>query len=677
MTTLAATGFTSMPLPGAPVEVFSRSQGGWMPGKVETVNGKEANVMYLPPGADPSRMMKKIVDWDDPEQIRPREKKKPAGGGTAIGPIAVGDSIEVYSQTMGKWVDGVVTKLAASNVTVSYTVEQAIPRNDTGRLRKSQKAVAAAAAAKAVAENKKTVPDGAPRVSKPLPVPGLPKLEDGDSYFIVQKAGGLGRAGAGMHMCLACGRTGIMLYYMREGAEHFKTYPYEDLRSWEASTNCIRFEKRRKRSGATPQTVEYATSPGQAMEIVEEIMKKVKMLTDEVKSVVEDLDIGDQNIQGPKLTKFFPVKKAAGRGRGHQMKLTCGQMGIQVFKKGEPYKTYYYKDLDEWATLCSSGDPDEAKHNRLILSKRERDGMTTEYMTNPGDAMKIALAITDAASQLAKAMRAERKRKKDIAAGIDPDAATATAPEPESTSIYNIGDKIQVYSRSISAWLPGEVVELDGEELKVLYTDGVQRGTKYVEAEDEESIRMLTASDAEALEEATTARKAAAEAAKLRAAQEAKEDAEREAAMLAAGKSPPAVAAKVQVYSRSQGEWLPGIVIGVEGVEAKVNYKSKGQIGEKWVYWADDQEMRVTGALDNVSSVVIELTKGPAGFGMAVTDSCHVTGYAGEGSVAELAGVPIGSRIVQVGPKPVKTKAELGAALGILPHGQVPSSALP
>ena len=46
-------------------------------------------------------------------------------------------------------------------------------------------------------------------------------------------------------------------------------------------------------------------------------------------------------------------------------------------------------------------------------------------------------------------------------------------------------------------------------------------------------------------------------------------------------------------------------------------------------------------------------------------------------AVAELAGVPIGSRIVQVGPKPVKTKAELGAALGILPHGQVPSSALP
>ena len=35
---------------------------------------------------------------------------------------------------------------------------------------------------------------------------------------------------------------------------------------------------------------------------------------------------------------------------------------------------------------------------------------------------------------------------------------------------------------------------------------------------------------------------------------------------------------------------------------------------------------------------------------MEVTDSCHVTGFVGEGSVAEAAGVPIPSRIVEVSP---------------------------
>ena len=34
--------------------------------------------------------------------------------------------------------------------------------------------------------------------------------------------------------------------------------------------------------------------------------------------------------------------------------------------------------------------------------------------------------------------------------------------------------------------------------------------------------------------------------------------------------------------------------------------------------------------------------------GMEVTDSCHVTGFVGEGSVAEAARVPIPSRIVEV-----------------------------
>lgn len=32
----------------------------------------QATVLYLPPGVPPSQTMKKIVDWIDPEQIKPR-----------------------------------------------------------------------------------------------------------------------------------------------------------------------------------------------------------------------------------------------------------------------------------------------------------------------------------------------------------------------------------------------------------------------------------------------------------------------------------------------------------------------------------------------------------------------------------------------------------------------------
>ena len=60
--------------PREAVEVFSRSQGGWIPGQIEAVNGNEAKMRYLPPGAGPSQMMSKIVHWDDAEQVRPRKK---------------------------------------------------------------------------------------------------------------------------------------------------------------------------------------------------------------------------------------------------------------------------------------------------------------------------------------------------------------------------------------------------------------------------------------------------------------------------------------------------------------------------------------------------------------------------------------------------------------------------
>ena len=310
-----------------------------------------------------------------------------------------GDSVDVFSGVMNSWVPGVVTAVSGGSVKVSYTVEEAVRSTNTAKIRKSAATAAVQAPARAGARAgaaSATKAKKAGGASTEPKVDGLPKLPEGDRYWIVQKAGGLGRQGAGQHMCIATGRTGIMLYTMNDG-EHFKTYTYEDLRSWEANTNSIRFEKRRKRTGATPQTVEYSTLTGEAMEIVESIMAKVTQLTQEVKDVVKDLGLEEKGVSGPKLTKFFAVKKAAGRGRGKQMRLTCGQMGVQVFNKGEHYKTYYYKDLDEWATLCSTGSPDEREHNRLILSKRSRDGMSTEYSTNPGGAsptLSLAYAST-------------------------------------------------------------------------------------------------------------------------------------------------------------------------------------------------------------------------------------------------------------------------------------------
>ena len=47
--------------------------------------------------------------------------------------------------------------------------------------------------------------------------------------------------------------------------------------------------------------------------------------------------------------------------------------------------------------------------------------------------------------------------------------------------------------RTQSAWLPGEVLELDGEQVKVSYTGGAKKGTKYTKYADEDMIRSLVA----------------------------------------------------------------------------------------------------------------------------------------------------------------------------------------
>ena len=47
----------------------------------------------------------------------------------------------------------------------------------------------------------------------------------------------------------------------------------------------------------------------------------------------------------------------------------------------------------------------------------------------------------------------------------------------------------------------------------------------------------------------------------------------------------PPVGTEVLVYSRSLCGWLPGSIVAIEGVEAKVNYSDGVRAGVKYVYW--------------------------------------------------------------------------------------------
>ena len=109
------------------------------------------------------------------------------------------------------------------------------------------------------------------------------------------------------------------------------------------------------------------------------------------------------------------------------------------------------------------------------------------------------------------------------------------------------------------------------------------------------------------------------------------------------------------------------------GDEAKVKYKTgQGQLGEKYVYWADSTEFKpMTGEVSTVSKIEKKLVKDANGYGMSVADSCHVTGCT-PGSVAERADVPVPSRIVEVNGVAVSDKAQMIAALkaaGDVPGG--------
>jgi CRP-like cAMP-binding protein len=74
---------------GQAVQIYSRSSGGWISSTVEAVDGEEATVLYNVDG----REMRKVVDWDDPEQLIA------AGPGQAVGPSVGASSPAPQSTT--------------------------------------------------------------------------------------------------------------------------------------------------------------------------------------------------------------------------------------------------------------------------------------------------------------------------------------------------------------------------------------------------------------------------------------------------------------------------------------------------------------------------------------------------------------------------------------------------
>ena len=72
--------------------------------------------------------------------------------------------------------------------------------------------------------------------------------------------------------------------------------------------------------------------------------------------------------------------------------------------------------------------------------------------------------------------------------------------------------------------------------------------------------------------------------------------------------------------------------------------------------------VHIGGTAGSVAKVTIKMSNEGAGFGMSVADSCHITECA-QGSVAQLARVPVPSRIIEVDGVPVADKKQMLVAL--------------
>jgi hypothetical protein len=226
--------------------------------------------------------------------------------------VKTGDVCEVYSRhgtMLGVWCPAVVTGCSGAVVTVSYTIKEDIARGSpTLRLSANEGALSA----------KLSDPKRPGAVGSQEMLDRLPALEEGFRYHQVQKAGGIGRAGGGITYYAQAGRTGIVLYTVDTG-EHFKTYSYEDLKSWEAGPSELVLEKRvaKKTMGQKQAThVAFSTKKGEAMILVECIMKQVGRVVDGIAEAAEALGLARDQRSKASLNRNYNVKKAAGKGRG-------------------------------------------------------------------------------------------------------------------------------------------------------------------------------------------------------------------------------------------------------------------------------------------------------------------------------------------------------------------------
>ena len=181
---------------------------------------------------------------------------------------------------------------------------------------------------------------------------------------------------------------------------------------------------------------------------------------------------------------------------------------------------------------------------------------------------------------------ADAKAEGDDSAPADPEPEPVEEPEPEAEPEETPQHqwvqemRVEVYSRSLKSWLPGTVIEVDDDEINVSYTDGAQRGTKWVDALDAAAVRAPESSEEEALVSLQSVRDGAAAKRKAAAAADEKNwaaELERQKAQWA-GKTSPKVGSKGSVFSRSAGRWLACVVVAVGGDEARVKYKLGGQV---------------------------------------------------------------------------------------------------
>lgn len=100
---------------GDTVEIFSKSAGQWQIGRVTKVNGSELTVEY--------NARQRVVNLNAPDLHEYFRRAEGGGGAAPSEPkrtYAVGDAVEVFSTSAGKWLQGRVASLSGDEMTVQY-----------------------------------------------------------------------------------------------------------------------------------------------------------------------------------------------------------------------------------------------------------------------------------------------------------------------------------------------------------------------------------------------------------------------------------------------------------------------------------------------------------------------------------------------------------------------------